>query len=513
MRVTRRYWSVVALVGLLAGFAVILERSVFLAGAGALGAWLLAAQYRFYRETAETADALTVEQSLSRGRVTTDEPVTVTVDVALDRPSQVGLRVDVRPPVSTRTVGDGAPSYRVEAGELRGSTSFDIEGSLAGRVRVEPPDVTMYDEQELFEETVTRGEEPILQVEPKAPRNLHLGSGGERDTAAYENRTGSVRGEGIEPANIRRYVSGDNLSRIDWKATARLNYPHVREYERPTSRRTILLVDHGESMVAGRPGERKVDYVREVALTYVDRARTHGDPLSLYTVGSEGVTAGLGFGTDGDHYARVRDRLLDLEPTSRSDGRRTGNGKSSTQINTFAGQFTDGTAQMARTLRPYVAATRNYVRSFESDPLFSATKLHVSTEPGAVWTALFTDDENRTEVHQTVNLARLGGKHVIVFLTPSVLFGRSPLDDVESAYRRYRAFERFRLRLTKMDRVNAFEVAPGDRLANVLDARRNGPPNDREGASQFSAEADAADAGDGARTEGSEIRRGVGRRE
>src|SRR5438445_385224 len=38
------------------------------------------------------------------------------------------------------------------------------------------------------------------------------------------------RGQGLDLADIREYVAGDDVRNIDWNVTARLDLPHVREY-------------------------------------------------------------------------------------------------------------------------------------------------------------------------------------------------------------------------------------------------------------------------------------------
>jgi hypothetical protein len=61
-----------------------------------------------------------------------------------------------------------------------------------------------------------------------------------------------------------------------------------------------------------------------------------------------------------------------------------------------------------------------------------------------------------------------------------VLYEPGGLDDLERAYERYLGFEEFRTSLARLDRVSAFEVAPGDRLDAVIDreATRRGRERD-----------------------------------
>ena len=127
----------------------------------------------------------------------------------------------------------------------------------------------------------------------------------------------------------------------------------------------------------------------------------------------------------------------------------------------------------AETLGPFLEARQTYRERIESDPLYTAVRTAIAQQRGFVWTALFTDDARPAELRETVKLARANGNEVAVFLAPTVLYEPGGLADVERAYERYVAFERLRRDLSRMERVTALEVGPGDRLATVLEAGRS----------------------------------------
>ncbi|MFB6130401.1 MAG: DUF58 domain-containing protein [Salinigranum sp.] len=474
MRVTLRYWSAVALGGFLAAFAAVLSTPVLLVGAGGVGAWLVAAQYRFVRESTRTVDSLTVEQRCSRGRVVTDEPFTVTLGATLSRPSTLDLAVELRPPVSVAGLSAAGRTCHIDAGGREATTTADCRGTVAGRLDFSPPSVTLTDPLGLFAETVVRGPNESLEIGPRTPHDVHVGTGGERIQTGYGEHPTAQHGTGIESADLRPYVHGDDLSRIDWKATARLDDLHIREYEVNTARQTALLVDHGASMADGPDGERKLDYAREIALAFVRRAHSDDDPLALYAADDGGVTVEIAPGAREQHYLRIRRRLYDLEAGDRGRSRRESDtaGLPST-ARRLARRFEGGSTTFERTLRPYLQSTTRYVRRLESRPLFSSVRLHVRDLQRPFVLVVLTDDTDRAEVHEAAKLDRRDGGHVLVFLTPTVLFEEGALSDLESAYRRYREFEAFRRRLAGLDRVSAFEVAPGDRIAPILDVRRS----------------------------------------
>lgn len=68
------------------------------------------------------------------------------------------------------------------------------------------------------------------------------------------------RGAGMDFRDLREYVPGDDLRRIDWNATARMHTPYVRDYAEDRDLTAWLLLDRSSSMSFG-PAERGKDEV------------------------------------------------------------------------------------------------------------------------------------------------------------------------------------------------------------------------------------------------------------
>lgn len=474
MRPTRRFWTTAGFALVLAVGAVLFQRPVLLVGSAGVGAWLLARQYLFVRAVIRLDEALTVEQAVTPERVATDEDAHVTLTATLADAVPLAASVTAAPPTQATgsTVTDR--TLTLSSGEHEAATTFAVSVPVAGSFTFDAPTVAIHDPAGFFHETLARGATPTLAVEPRAPRNVHIGEGGEEIAAAFgEHRAGRL-GTGLEPAELREYVAGDAAKRIDWKATARLNHPYVREYEAETDRTTVLLVDHRAAMQAGPAGETKLDYAREVALAFLNSTRELDDPLGLYTVGDGGLTGRDLPEAGPNQYATIRRRLLELAPTDASepaDGHRES--RTPAAARAAAGRLQADDSAFGATLRPYFADAATYVQRIEADPLFGTARTALTRLRGSLWTIILTDDTNRAELRETVKLARRGDDNVLAFITPSVLFEPGGLADLEAAYDRYLEFEAFRRSLARLDRVAAFEVGPGDRIGAILDARRD----------------------------------------
>src|SRR5207244_7512722 len=59
------------------------------------------------------------------------------------------------------------------------------------------------------------------------------------------------RGQGLDLADIREYVAGDDVRHIDWNVTARLDLPHVREYLEDREISAHFLLDISPSVAFG----------------------------------------------------------------------------------------------------------------------------------------------------------------------------------------------------------------------------------------------------------------------
>jgi uncharacterized protein (DUF58 family) len=86
-----------------------------------------------------------------------------------------------------------------------------------------------------------------------------------------ERRT-KKRGSGLEFADYRQYVAGDDFRYLDWKAYLRLNRLILRLFEEEEDLPIYVFVDASQSMTYGNPS--KLDYGRRVAaaLCYIGLA-------------------------------------------------------------------------------------------------------------------------------------------------------------------------------------------------------------------------------------------------
>jgi len=177
---------------------------------------------------------------------------------------------------------------------------------------------------------IERGDHPLraLHLEAASPFGLWLARSGrtldctlrvypnlrDRATAALFQRTAVVGmrmrrqvGKGREFDNLRQYIPGDGFEDIDWKATARRQFPVVKLYRVEQAQEVYAVVD--SSRLSARPEilESFVNASLHLALV----AQTQGDRFGLATFSDRThkfVRARNGM----DHFRLCREAIYNL---------------------------------------------------------------------------------------------------------------------------------------------------------------------------------------------------------
>jgi uncharacterized protein (DUF58 family) len=89
------------------------------------------------------------------------------------------------------------------------------------------------------------------------------------------------RGSSVEFAEYRKYVPGDDLRRLDWRAYGRFDRFYVKEFEADTNLRCCLILDTSGSMEFGSTGVTKIEYARRLAGSLAYVAVQQGDAVGL----------------------------------------------------------------------------------------------------------------------------------------------------------------------------------------------------------------------------------------
>ena len=86
-----------------------------------------------------------------------------------------------------------------------------------------------------------------------------------------------LRGRGLDFEELRRYMPGDDIRAMDWKATARTRKPQLRVYTEERDRPALLVVDQRSSMFFGSRARMKSVTAAELAALSAWRVLSVGD--------------------------------------------------------------------------------------------------------------------------------------------------------------------------------------------------------------------------------------------
>jgi uncharacterized protein (DUF58 family) len=122
------------------------------------------------------------------------------------------------------------------------------------------------------------------------------------------------KGRGMEFAEVRQYLIGDDVRTIDWNVTARTGVPHVKRFVEERELTVMLLVDASGSTHFGTVKQLKSEMAAELAAVFAFSAITNNDKVGLVMF-SDGVELSLPPKKGTRHVLRVIREVLSFRPT------------------------------------------------------------------------------------------------------------------------------------------------------------------------------------------------------
>jgi uncharacterized protein (DUF58 family) len=124
------------------------------------------------------------------------------------------------------------------------------------------------------------------------------------------------KGHGMEFAEVRQYMPGDDVRTIDWNVTARTGVPHVKRFTEERELTVMLLVDASASTHFGTVKQLKSEMAAELAALFAFSAITNNDKVGLVMF-SDHVELALPPKKGTRHVLRVIREVLSFAPQGR----------------------------------------------------------------------------------------------------------------------------------------------------------------------------------------------------
>lgn len=123
----------------------------------------------------------------------------------------------------------------------------------------------------------------------------------------------AFRGQGLEFAEVREYVPGDDIRSIDWNVTARAGRPFVKRFEEERELTVVVALDLSGSLAFGSRTRAKRDAAAEAGALLALAAARNRDRVGLLLF-TEQVELYLPPGKSRSRALRIARELLAFEP-------------------------------------------------------------------------------------------------------------------------------------------------------------------------------------------------------
>ena len=121
------------------------------------------------------------------------------------------------------------------------------------------------------------------------------------------------KGQGIEFADVREYVPGDDIRTIDWNVTARSLHPFVKKFVETRELTVLFVVDMSGSQYFGSTDKLKSEIAAEITAILAFSAVKNNDKTGLL-IATEGVEKFIPVKKGRNHALRVIREILGYQP-------------------------------------------------------------------------------------------------------------------------------------------------------------------------------------------------------
>jgi uncharacterized protein (DUF58 family) len=126
----------------------------------------------------------------------------------------------------------------------------------------------------------------------------------------------AFRGQGLEFAEVREYVPGDDIRSIDWNVTARAGRPFVKRFEEERELTVVVALDLSGSLAFGSRARAKRDAAAEAGALLALAAARSRDRVGLLLF-TDRIELFLPPGKSRSRALRIARELLAFEPEGR----------------------------------------------------------------------------------------------------------------------------------------------------------------------------------------------------
>jgi len=91
----------------------------------------------------------------------------------------------------------------------------------------------------------------------------------------------TFKGQGLEFAEVREYIAGDDVRSIDWNVTARMSVPYIKKYNESRELTLLIACDVSASQQFGSAARLKQETAAELTALFALCALKNSDKVGL----------------------------------------------------------------------------------------------------------------------------------------------------------------------------------------------------------------------------------------
>ncbi len=397
-----------------------------------------------------------VIRNISKNRMFEDNFLDVKVELKIKAKNLKNIYFeDVYPAAFALVSGD--VTMKIDAGSSYHNICYRLSAIKRGTYSFPESHIHLGSNFHMFEHSMTLESRAEVSIYPPVLSRRSILA--HYISSQYGTGKSKQRGMGIEVANIRNYMQGDDIRHIDWKTSLRLNRMFTKEFESDIGLPVFVLVDHSRTSNS----DSHLDNAVNIANYLIQQAENNDQPAGLVTFTHDGVT-NQALIRKGKKQFEISRNLFSLEP---KESKPYIIAMDSGEIKAFGRKLNSSKDEFCSALAPFFIENSQHLKALEKQGIYQAIKrvINFSKTPSLI--GIITERYDAPLI-ESIRLATYYGHKVILIATSGVLSRAYDVLELEEHYLEYLGFQNKIEKFKHLKGVKVVEAYPGDKPEQII---------------------------------------------